>query len=110
MISQTIAIAVLSAALGQDERAADRAAILEGAKAFADSGGKLVRLEFPKTELQVYGNTIIVYTTYVYEIEAGGKRTTKAGRGTEIFVRRSDGELSVGPWIGYRVERAGSFV
>ena len=41
---------------------------------FAASGAKLVRLEFPKTEMQVYGNTIIIYTTYLYEIEAGGKR------------------------------------
>src|SRR3954452_1117945 len=34
----------------------DRAAILASAKRFAESGGKLVRLEFPKTEIQVYGN------------------------------------------------------
>ena len=31
----------------------DRAAILAGAKQFAESGGKLVKLEFPKTEMQV---------------------------------------------------------
>jgi len=74
----------------------DRAAILEGAKKFADSGAKLVKLEFPKTELQVYGNTVIVYTTYLYEIEANGQRTTRAGRGTEMFVRRGDELVNVG--------------
>jgi len=37
----------------------DRAAILANAKRFTDSGGKLVKLEFPKTEIQVYGNTVV---------------------------------------------------
>jgi hypothetical protein len=59
-------------------------------------GAKLLRLEFPKTELQVYGNTVIVYTTYLYEIEANGKRETRSGRGTEMFVRRGDDLVNVG--------------
>ncbi len=75
----------------------NRASILAGAKHMADSGAKLVRLEFPKTEMQVYGNTIILYTTYLYEIEANGKRVTKSGRGTEIFVRRGN-ELVNSGW------------
>jgi len=74
----------------------NRAAILAGAKTFADSGGKLVRLEFPRTEIQVYGNTVIVYTAYLYEIEANGQRTTRTGRGTEMFVRRGDDLVNVG--------------
>ncbi len=68
----------------------DRARILAGAERFAQSGAKLVRLEFPKTEMQVYGNVIIIYTTYLYEIEAQGQRRTVTGRGTEIFVRRNN--------------------
>src|SRR5262245_9697618 len=68
----------------------DRAAILAGAKRFAGGGRKLLRLEFPKTEMQIYGGAIIVYTTYLYEIEANGKRVTHSGRGTEIFVRRGN--------------------
>src|SRR6266536_2364933 len=52
----------------------NRTAILAGAQRFADSGAKLVRLEFPKTEMQIYGNTIIIYTNYLYEIESSGKR------------------------------------
>ncbi|HEY8462139.1 MAG TPA: nuclear transport factor 2 family protein [Blastocatellia bacterium] len=74
----------------------DRAAILASAQRFADSGGKLLRLEFPKTEMQIYGPTIIVYTTYLYEIEVGGKRVTQSGRGTEIFVRRGNELVNAG--------------
>ena len=74
----------------------DRAAIFAGAKRFADSGGKLVKLEFPKTEIQVYGNTVIVYTTYLFETEVKGQRSTASGRATEMFVRRGDVLVNVG--------------
>jgi ketosteroid isomerase-like protein len=74
----------------------DRAAILAGARRFADSGRKLLRLEFPKTEIQIYGSAIIVYTTYLYELEADGKRVTQSGRGTEIFVRHGDELVNAG--------------
>src|SRR5262249_5602782 len=72
------------------EEWSNRAAILAGAKSFADRGAKLVRLEFPKTEMQIYGGAVIVYTTYVYEIEANGKRTKESGCGTGNFVRRGN--------------------
>lgn len=74
----------------------NRAAILSSAKAFADSGAKLVKLEFPKTEIQAYGNTVLIYTSYVYEIEKDGQRTSTSGRGTEMFVRRGDELVNVG--------------
>ncbi len=74
----------------------DRAAVLAGAKRFVESGGKLVRLEFPKTEIQVYGNTVIIYTTYLYETEINGNRSTASGRATEMFVRRGDELVNVG--------------
>ena len=74
----------------------DRAAVLAGAKRFVESGGKLVRLEFPKTEIQVYGNTVIIYTTYLYETEVNGNRSTASGRATEMFVRRGDELVNVG--------------
>jgi len=71
-----------------------KAEILEFAKQSAQGGAKLVRLEFPQTELQVYGDTAIIYTTYLYELEnARGKRHTSTGRATEIFVRRN------GAWV-----------
>lgn len=74
----------------------NRATVLEGAKRFVDNGGKLVRLEFPKTEIQIYGNTVIIYTTYLYETEVNGKRSTSSGRATEMFVRRGDDLVNVG--------------
>jgi hypothetical protein len=74
----------------------NKTAILAGAKRFADSGGKLVRLEFPKTEMQIYGPAIIVYTTYLCETEVKGKRATMSGRGTEIFVRRGNELVNAG--------------
>jgi hypothetical protein len=76
-----------------EEQWADRAAILAGAQQFAQSGAKLVRLEFPRTEIQVYGDVAILYTTYLFELESEGQRQAYAGRGTEIFVRRN------GVWV-----------
>src|SRR5689334_1147645 len=74
----------------------DRAAVFAGAQRFAESGGKLMRLEFPKTEIQVYGNTILVYTTYIYETDVKGQRNTASGRATEMFVRRGNELVNVG--------------
>jgi ketosteroid isomerase-like protein len=64
----------------------NRKAVLQGSEHFAAGGGKLVRLEFPKTEIQAYGYTAIVYSSYIYETEEGGKRTVNSGRATETFV------------------------
>lgn len=74
----------------------NRAEIFAGAQRFAESGGKLVRLEFPRTEIQVYGNTILIYTTYIYETDVKGTRATASGRATEMFVRRGDELVNVG--------------
>jgi ketosteroid isomerase-like protein len=71
----------------------NRKKVLEGSSQFAKGGGKLVRLEFPKTEIQAYGPTAIVYSTYLYELEVGGKRSTHTGRVTEVFVNRN------GDWV-----------
>ncbi|MFY9609206.1 MAG: nuclear transport factor 2 family protein [Blastocatellia bacterium] len=73
-----------------------REAILAGAQKFAQSGAKLVRLEFPRTEMQVYGNTVILYTTYRFETEANGKRETSSGRATEMFVVRNNTLVNTG--------------
>ncbi len=70
--------------------------ILESAKQGVQRGNKLVRLEFPQTEMQIYGNTAIIYTTYLYELEnPQGERHTSTGRATEIFVRRQ------GAWVNH---------
>jgi hypothetical protein len=84
-------------AINNDEEAwADQSTIFASAQRFADSGAKLIRLEFPRTEIQHYGNTLILYTTYLYELEEKGKRKTTAGRGTEIFVMRNNVLVNTG--------------
>ena len=71
----------------------NRSAIFDGAAQFAKSGGKLVKLEFPKTEIQVYGSTAVVYSNYLYELETAGQRHQQTGRVTEVFVLRK------GQWV-----------
>lgn len=80
-----------------EEKWGKRDSVLEGARRFAASGGKLVRLEFPQTEIQAYGRTFIIYTSYLFETETGGKRETSSGRATEIFVLR-DGQFVNTGW------------
>lgn len=74
----------------------DRASVLAGAADFAASGARLVRLEFPRTEIRVYGDIVVLYTSYSYELETGGSRETHSGRGTEIFVNRKGKLVNVG--------------
>lgn len=73
-----------------------RASNLEGSRGFAASGGKLARLVFPRTEFQVYGNTVILYTTYEMDLVSGGKTQTERGAATEIFVRQGDRWINTG--------------
>ena len=79
---------------------ADQDEILQRSSAFAD-GGKLIRLEFPKTRIQVYGDVAILYTTFLFETEKGGQRSVTTGRCTEIFAKRD------GKWLntGWHLER-----
>jgi Domain of unknown function (DUF4440) len=67
----------------------DQADILRSAAEFQASGGKLVRLEFPRTEIQRFGDVAVTYSQYVYETEVAGKRSQTSGRVTEIFVLRN---------------------
>ena len=66
---------------------------LEASRAFAASGGKLTRLVFPRTEIQTYGATAVLYTTYEMDLLADGKTTTQRGAATEVFVQRD------GKWV-----------
>lgn len=79
-----------------DPKFNDQAAIFASAKAVAEGGTKLLKLEFPTTEIQVYGSTVIMYSDYVYELETNGKRETYSGRATEIFVLRNNTLENVG--------------
>jgi hypothetical protein len=74
-----------------------QADVLKGSAEFKASGGKLIRLEFPRTEIQWYGNVAVTYSQYLYEIEQNGKRSVASGRVTEIFVRR-DGHWTNPGW------------
>ena len=85
-------------ALGSGEGWQNKEAILANAKQFADSGAKLTRLEFPRTEIQMYGNTVILYSSYLFETEKDGKTSTSAGNAIETFVRRDNRLVNTG-WI-----------
>lgn len=74
----------------------DRAAVLSGSRRFAEAGGRLLRLEFPRTEIQAFGATAILYTTYLYELDVNGGRSLSEGRATEVFVRREAGWVNTG--------------
>lgn len=76
-----------------DNNWSNRQKILDGSVQFAKSGGKLIRLEFSKTEIQAYGRTAIVYSNFSYELEVGGQRSARLGRVTEVFVLRN------GQWV-----------
>jgi len=83
---------------GADKNWGNRSIILDGAKRFFESGGKLTRLEFPRTEIQLYGSTIILFTSYSYDTEQNGKKSTVIGNGVETFVRRNGSIVNTG-WI-----------
>jgi ketosteroid isomerase-like protein len=73
-----------------------RASNLDASRGFAAAGGKLTRLVFPRTEFQAYGNTVILYTTYEFELTMDGKTKTERGAATEVFVRQGDRWLNTG--------------
>lgn len=73
-----------------------RDAILESSREFARTGARLVKLEFPRSEIQSYGATAIIYTVYDYETERAGKRSGERGKAIEVFVRRQHGWVNSG--------------
>ena len=76
-----------------DNNWSNRQTILNGADEFAKGGGKLIKLDFPKTEIQVYGSTAVLYSNYAYKLEAGGQHVNQQGRVTEVLVLRK------GQWV-----------
>jgi hypothetical protein len=69
---------------------------LKGSREFASRGGKLTRIAFPTTEIQAYGSTAILYTTYEADVLADGKTNTMRGAATEVFVRRNGKWMNTG--------------
>jgi ketosteroid isomerase-like protein len=76
-----------------DDAWSNREQVLANSVEFAKTGGKLIKLEFPKTEIQMYGSTAVLYSTYAYELEVGAQHVNRSGRVTEVFVLRD------GQWI-----------
>jgi hypothetical protein len=74
-----------------------QAEVLQSAVQFQTDGGKLVRLEFPRTEIQRYGDVAILYSAYIVETEMKGKRSVSSGRATEVFVLH-DGQWTNPGW------------
>lgn len=75
----------------------NQADVIRDAAEFHAKGGKLLRLEFPRTEIQHFGNVAVTFSEYLYEIEQDGKRSVTSGRVTEIFVMR-DGQWTNPGW------------
>src|SRR4051812_19973121 len=73
-----------------------RDSTLASSREFAASGGKLTRLVFPTTEIQAYGNTAILYTSYEMDLQSGGQTMTERGMATEVFVRADGHWLNTG--------------
>jgi hypothetical protein len=71
--------------------------ILRDAADFQAKGGKLIRLEFPRTEVRRYGDVAVTYSEFLYEIELKGKRSVTTGRAMEVFVLR-DGRWTNPGW------------
>jgi ketosteroid isomerase-like protein len=63
-----------------------QAEVLQSAVDFQAQGGKLTHLEFPRTEIQRFGDVAILYSEYIVETERKGKRSLSSGRATEVFV------------------------
>ena len=71
---------------GGEEKWKTQADVLRSSAEFHAKGGKLVHLEFPRTEIQRFGDVAVVWSSYVVETEVDGKRSSSASRVTEIFV------------------------
>lgn len=76
-----------------EEAWSNRAKAMAGAAEFAEAGGRLLRLGFPESAFQVYGNVAFVYSRYEVEMLQGDDTVRLAGRSTEMFQRRN------GRWV-----------
>jgi hypothetical protein len=74
----------------------NRERLVELAKSMGERGVQMTRLEFPRTEIQLFGDTAILYYTYIMEQKLGANTAVSAGRGTEVFVRRKGRWVDVG--------------
>lgn len=85
-----------------------RDGILAASTRFTSGGGKLLRLAFPRTEIQAYGATAIIYTSYELEVAEGGKNRVERGKATEVFVRRGGRWLNTGWQLAPEMSASGA--
>jgi len=71
----------------------NRAQVLDAARAFRERGGRLIRLTFPETQAQRFGDVVVLYGRFEVVFQSGGEERTRRGRLTEMFVRRD------GKWL-----------
>ena len=67
---------------------ASREATIAASTAFKKGGGRLLRLAFPETRAQRFGDTVVLYGRFEAVLDTGGREQTIRGRLTETFVRR----------------------
>ena len=65
----------------------NREQIIAAAKQFKKSGARLVKLQFPRTDIREAGNVAVLYSLYIIETELRGRRSKQSGRASEVFVR-----------------------
>ena len=94
------------------ERWQDRTRLLALAKGMKAQNVKLLRLEFPHTEIQLFGDVAILYYTYIFATGNEQASGTLGGRGTEVFVRRDGRWVDVGWHLdnGPFAQKSGSWV
>lgn len=92
-LERLLPVDVIAINAGDENWRINRPDVLRSLAEFAADGAKLARLEFPRTEFQAIGDTVILYTTYEFDMEKDGQRRTHSGRATEVFTRRD------GRWI-----------
>jgi len=73
---------------GGEEEWKHQSDVLRSSEEFHAKGGKLIRLEFPRTEVQHFGDVAVVWSSYIVETEVDGKRSLGSSRVTEILVRQ----------------------
>jgi hypothetical protein len=83
----------LIAISAEDDNWQTKPGTMQSAAGFVQGGGKLIKVEFPHTDIQLYDDVAILYSRYVVEYQVGDKTMKDAGRATEVFVKKN------GRWI-----------
>ena len=73
-----------------------RDTIFDGAARFAQSGSKLANIQFSNTEIQNYGNVVLVYSTYALDFDGPQGKSHQSGRASESFIFQNGKWVNVG--------------